>query len=118
MPSGIPGGGAAHQIEIDAGSMDRRAQLLAPVYNASQDEIVDWTLADTVWASVEPNYAQELNESGRIVALTQAPIQIRYRSDIDARWRVVVDGQTWEILGLVNVGNRRAQLQLTCKLVQ
>jgi SPP1 family predicted phage head-tail adaptor len=106
------------EIELTAGLLDQRVDLLAPLYNdPDDDEITGWQLVDTVWASVKPNYALEQNESGRTIAVVAGPIVIRYRSDIDHRWRIQRGTHTYEIEGIVNVASRGAQLQLTCKEV-
>jgi SPP1 family predicted phage head-tail adaptor len=103
---------------LDAGALDRRVQLLSPTYNPEGDEIVAWNVVDSVWASVSPTVGMEQTESGRTVAVLQVTMAIRYRPDIDPRWRVSGDGRLWEIVGVVNVLNRRAQLQLNCKEIQ
>lgn len=103
--------------EINAGPLDKRVTLLAPVYNEFQDEIVDWNPVANVWASMTPNYGQEINEAGRTVAVVQVPVVIRYRRDIDARWRLRLGSRTFEIAAILNVLERNSQLQLTCKEV-
>jgi len=102
--------------EIAAGSLDARVALLAPVYNEPiEDEITSWQTIDHVWAAINPNYAMEQNESGRTIMVVQTPIVIRYRPDIDARWRVQWGSHTYEVEGILNVQTRNAQLQLLCK---
>lgn len=103
---------------LAAGDLDRRVELLSPVYNPEGDEIVAWDVVDTVWAAIAPTVGMEQTESGRTVAVLQVTMAIRYRPDIDPRWRVSGDGRLWEIVGVVNVLNRRAQLQLNCKEIQ
>ena len=103
--------------EISAGELDKRVTLLQPVYNAPEDEIPGWNPVADVWASIAPNYAMEVNEAGRTVAVVSAPIVIRFRSDIDHRWRVQWGTHLYEIEGIVDVAARGAQLQLNCKEV-
>jgi SPP1 family predicted phage head-tail adaptor len=103
--------------EVYAGDLDRRVTLLSPVYSDYQDEIIDWTPVADVWASMTPNFGQEINEAGRTVAVSQIPVVIRYRADIDARWRLQMGTRFFEIAAILNPLERRAQLQLTCKEV-
>jgi SPP1 family predicted phage head-tail adaptor len=97
---------------IDAGWLDKRITLLRPAYNEYQDEITDWVPAATVWASVEPVFAQELTEAERTVETTMVIAIIRYRKDIDARWRVQDHEHLYQVRGLADITRRREQLQL------
>jgi SPP1 family predicted phage head-tail adaptor len=102
---------------IEAGTLDKRVTLLEPVYNDEQDEIVGWTPATTVWAGIMPSVDHEVNQAGRTVAVTQIGIVIRFRTDIDARWRIQDRDRTYQIKGMVDVLRRHVQLQLTCEEV-
>lgn len=104
--------------EILAGILDKRVTLLEPVYNEHQDEITGWRLVTDVWASVTPNFGQEQDEASRTVSVNRLAIVIRYRSDIDARWRLRDGRHTYEIDALFDVQRRGSQLQLHCKEIQ
>lgn len=104
--------------EIYAGDLDRRVTLLSPVYNPHEDEITEWAPVANVWASIGPNYGQEQTKGGRTVATTLVPIVIRYRADVDARWRILYRAKTYEVEALLDKSMRGAQLQLSCKEVQ
>jgi SPP1 family predicted phage head-tail adaptor len=113
MPSGL----RKPDPRINAGDLDQRVGLLAPLYNDAGDEIVSWTLIDTVWASVDANLTLEQTEGQRTVANTDFVIQIRYRDDIDARFRLTHRNNTYEVLGQMNIISRRERLELICRLV-
>lgn len=104
--------------EIDAGSLARRVTLLRPVYNEFQDEITGWDPVADVWAAVNPNFGQEVSEALRTVATVLVPIVIRYRTDIDARWRIRDREQEYEVKGKLDIARRHVQLQLSCEEVQ
>lgn len=106
------------QTEIDAGRLDRRVTLLQPVLNTPEDEITGWEVVTDVWAAVNPNFGQEINESSRTVASVLVPIVIRYRTDIDARWRVQDREKLYEVKGLLDIARRHVQLHLSCEEVQ
>jgi SPP1 family predicted phage head-tail adaptor len=118
---------AVRTPELDTGKLDKRVTLLRPVYaNAYQDEIlvgedgelVYEPVAD-VWASVGPNFGQEMgNEGARTVATKMVPVVIRYRSDIDERWRILDREHTYSIDAILDVQRRRSQLQLACKEIR
>lgn len=104
----------AERPEINAGTLDRRVKLLRPVYNADGDEISAWEEAATVWASVAPDSAKESDDAARVVEMVTVKICIRYRRDIDARWRIRDRERLYEIKGLADVARRRVQLELNC----
>ena len=102
---------------IDAGVLDRRVTLLKPIYNAPEDEVVDWETVAEVWAGVNPKSGQEVDEAGRMVATLAVPIVIRYRTDIDARWRIRDGDAEYEVKAKVDVLRRHVHLQLSCQEV-
>ena len=103
--------------DIDAGTLDKRVTLLVPQYNGELDEIVSYAAVTTVWAGIAPSTAHEVNQAGRTVAVTAVAIAIRFRTDIDARWRIQDRDRTYQIKGIDDVARRHVQLQLTCEEV-
>ena len=104
--------------EIAAGQLDRRVTLLAPVYaDEFQDEITGWQPVTDVWAAIAPALGAEDNEAGRTVAVKTIPVVIRYRTDIDERWRIQDGPHTYGIDAIADPLRRRAALTLTCKEV-
>jgi SPP1 family predicted phage head-tail adaptor len=108
----------ATRPEINAGALDRRVILLKPTFNTPEDEITGWEEVATVWASVNPSPGTEVTEAGRTVASALVPIIIRYRTDIDARWRVRDRDQEYALVGKpLDIARRHVQLQLNCEEV-
>jgi SPP1 family predicted phage head-tail adaptor len=103
---------------LDAGKLDKRVTLLQPVYSEYEDEIADWTPVATVWAAINPNWGQESTEAARTVAITLVVVVIRFRSDLDARWRIQDGVHLYEINSFADIQRRRIQLQLNCKEIQ
>ena len=114
----MPASQGLRTAALDAGKLDKRVTLLAPVYSEFEDEIVDWTTVATVWAAVNPNWGQEVSEAARTVATTLVMVVIRWRGDLDARWRVQDGVHLYEINSFADVARRRVQLQLNCKEIQ
>ena len=102
---------------VNAGALDKRVTLLRPVYNEWQDEVASWEPVSEVWASIGPVLVTERNEADRIVSWAQVPIVIRYRADLDPRWRIQYRTHTYEIDGMRDILARHVQLELTCKEV-
>ena len=92
---------------------------MKPEYNEYQDEILTtWTPVADVWASIQPQFGMELNTAGRTVATLMIPVVIRYRSDIDARWRIQDREKVYQIKGILDIARRHVQLQLNCEEAQ
>jgi SPP1 family predicted phage head-tail adaptor len=104
--------------EIEAGILDRRVSILKPVYNEFQDEITGWEPIGSCWAGIAPLFGSEQNEAGHTVATTQHQITIRFRRDIDKRFRLLDGGRTYQIEAILDIQRRQAQLLLTCKEVE
>jgi SPP1 family predicted phage head-tail adaptor len=103
---------------VGAGELDKRVMLLMPLYNDSEDEIVGWQEVAKVWAGIDPNFAMELNEAGRQVQSVLISIVIRYRADIDPRWRIQDHEHLYEIKGMQDIARRRVRWLLSCQEVQ
>lgn len=103
--------------ELKAGELDKRVTLQMPVLNDEQDEIVSWTDVATVWAGIEPKTGVEQDGSGRIVATTDVMVTLRFRGDIDQRWRIkeTHTGVVYEIRSITDPLRRGAGLTLQCR---
>lgn len=102
---------------LDAGRLDRLVTLLRPTLNHPEDEIESWEQVADVWAAVEPLAGQEVDAAGRIVSILRVDVRIRYRADIEARWRVRDADKVYEVRALADVSRRHVQLQLSCEEV-
>ena len=103
--------------ELEAGSLDKYVTLLKPVYNEWQDEIPSWEAYAQTWAAIHPAVAQETSDAGRMVSSTHVPITIRYRTDIDARWRIQDGPHMYEVITIADPERRRARLDMVCREV-
>lgn len=52
----------------------------------------------TVWARWTNAYGQENTLSDAMKSVQRANVVVRYRSDIQATWQVLKDGQAWKIV--------------------
>lgn len=100
---------------IAAGAMDRRVKLLRPLYNEFQDEIIGWEEVATVWAAVAPMAEREADDAGRVIGRQNVAVVIRYRADIDARWRVRDRDREYEVQGLADALRCGVRLNLLCR---
>jgi SPP1 family predicted phage head-tail adaptor len=69
----------------------------------------------TVWAEVEPVRATERMQDGGIQSDISHVLRMRYRADVASKDRVTWRGRTLEVEGVIDVGARRRELELTCR---
>lgn len=92
--------------------------LLSPVMNADNDEIESWTEAGEVWAAVAAAAGDETFEAGRTVAKAKVMVTIRYRTDLDVRWRIRDRDLTYQIRSRTDVARLHVSLELACEEIQ
>jgi SPP1 family predicted phage head-tail adaptor len=101
-----------------AGKMDRVAVImsrtLAP--NAYNEQIETFTALDTVWAEKVELSGQEQLAAQQVSAEVTTIFRIRWRSDVTTTCRLLVEGVTYGIVYIAELG-RRERLELTCKAV-
>ena len=100
------------------GQMKRRVEIQRK--SVSRDdfgtETVSWRKVAAVWARVIQTGVSEdfQNDADREIALRNARIRIRFRTDVDETMRVVYDDLPWDIEGISEWGFKD-QLELTVK---
>ena len=92
--------------------------LMKPVLNEWEDEITDWQVVGTVWASVNDSYGREQEQADRPVARVELEIKIRYRTDIDTRWRLRHGPRYYEITAMIDVLSRHETWRIVCAEVK
>lgn len=108
MPAIVRAGALRHRITLQAkttGSPTRTAM------GAPDD---GWVTQDTVWAAVRPLRSRELMAAQAAASEVDTEIEIRYRSDITAAWRVVHGSTVYNIEGIRNPEMRNVKLLLDC----
>ena len=72
----------------------------------------EWVAVTTVWASAEPIAGREYFTAAAVQAQHQVRFTMRYRNDITSDMRLRYDGQDYEIKAILDLGGRRAWLQV------
>lgn len=97
---------------MKAGTLDRRILVQRPV--AIRDsvgaEINGWVDVANPWASFERTGGDEEFRASQRSHEQQVMFQIRYRPGIDAKMRVVYDGEPYEIVDVAEIGRREGLL--------
>ena len=100
-----------------AGHLDRRAELRHRVLtrNATTGEEVEtFTAYATVWAGKRDIRGREFFAAQQVSSDITTTWQIRYRSDVVATDRLVVDGLDYNIVSIAEIGRRDGlELQAT-----
>ncbi len=103
---------------IAAGDLDKRVTLLQPVYSAYEDEITEWASVSDVWAAIDPVAGREVEVSGKTTAVAEVMVTIRYRTDIDKRWRIQYGSRLFKVSAIRTVDTRNVRMILDCSEVE
>ena len=102
---------------MQAGKLDRQIILksYAEVTDTFGGITETYTDVATVWASVQDLRGNQFFAAQQINSGITTKFRIRYRSDIDARWRISFKGKEYDIIGVpVEVG-RNESLEIMAK---
>lgn len=83
--------------------------------NAFNELTGSWTDEATVWAAIEWGSGRRFLEASQLNSEVQGIVRIRYRSDIDATWRISYKSRTFQIISIANVYERNREMVITCK---
>lgn len=100
------------------GKLDKKITLQSygKTNNSGQLEIV-YADAAEVWAEIISRRGNEAFESARTNAHRIIRVRIRYRADVTLKWRIVWEGQTYNITDLDPTQRRSGALWMTCEAV-
>ena len=98
------------------GKLRHRVTLQRPVITKDNigQEIEEWQDVATVWASVEPLSGKEYFSAKQVNSEVSAKITLRFLQGITPEVRVILDKHTYNILAVINFGERNVYLQLLC----
>jgi SPP1 family predicted phage head-tail adaptor len=85
--------------------------------NTYGEEVPAWSEIATVWAGVEPLRGREYLEMRQVQAEVTTRIRMRYLSGIAPEMRVVWGNHTYDILTVIHINTRGAEMQLLCSEV-
>ena len=99
---------------IRSGELRQRItlQVGVPGTDPRWGEVTDWQDVDEVWARVIPRVAAEVTEAKSQQTQVTHDVTIRYRPDVTSKMRFVWRGQTFEIVGVVDVEARKRELSI------
>ncbi|SCY25308.1 phage head closure protein [Alkaliphilus peptidifermentans] len=96
-----------------------RHRITIQEYQATRDsfgaEVKEWVDIKTVWASIEPLSGREYFSAKQINAEVTTKIRTRYLKGIHPKMRVLFNDRIFEILSVINVEEKKRELELMCK---
>jgi SPP1 family predicted phage head-tail adaptor len=105
---------------MQAGSLRQRVAFDEPVttQDATGDEIVTWTPAFDLWASVEPLTGREQMAGGGILAEGNARIRLRWSEQaarINAKWRARHNGTVYNLKSVAHLDSARREIEIMAR---
>lgn len=100
---------------MGAGGLDRRVRLERPVetQDSTGGPVTTWHLVATIWAGKRDVSAREYFSADSQRGEADTAWTIRWRDDVQNKWRLVHGGDVYDIEGFSEVG-RRQWLTLFC----
>jgi len=74
-----------------------------------------WTDAATIWAAIWPTSAKEIIAANATTMVVSHRIRIRYRSVLQAVWRIKFGNRYFAIVSIINQNEANEYLDLMCK---
>jgi SPP1 family predicted phage head-tail adaptor len=101
---------------VKAGTLNHRVVIEQPVdsQDASGKVTRTWAKVCEVWANVRPVTGSEAFRAQAVSATYSSVVEIRYRSGITPKMRVVYGERTLNIESVENVEEANRQLNLKC----
>jgi len=95
-----------HLIKIQSGTVSQ---------DVAGEEILTWILEAERWASIEPLSGQERFLEAQIQADVTHKIGVRMAFTVTPKMRVLFGSRIFDILSVLNVGERDVKLKLICR---
>jgi len=94
-----------------------RVEIQAPVRmpDGAGGATETWSPIATVWASIRPTGASEVLVADARRGRVSHDIWIRYRADVVPGMRLASGARIFEILGVIDVGERHRRLRCLCQ---
>lgn len=102
---------------MEAGNLRHRIALQRPAGGDGSDPngATEWETWCTTYASVLPLRGRELWEAQAAQSTIDHRILMRWRADVKRNMRVVLNGRKFEVLYIIDQGERHEWLQLMCR---
>lgn len=101
---------------MQAGQLRHRVrfEVHGTAKDASGQVVDEWLPVITCWAAVEPLKGDERFDSAKQDPELSHRIRTRHTRLIKAKHRAVYDGRVFDVINVLDVGERRKQLHIMC----
>ncbi len=72
----------------------------------------------TVWARWINEHGQEAMQSDVSRSAQRAAVTIRHRADVNSNWRILKDGEPWQILSVDQIQDRNRYVEMVVERVK
>ncbi|MBA7647338.1 hypothetical protein ES703_55110 [subsurface metagenome] len=102
---------------MKTGDMRHRITFQQPIEKPDEHKghTVEWANVVTAWASVEPLSGREYFYSHQIKAEVTHRVKTRYREDITIKMRIKHRDRVLEIESIIDLKERREELEILCR---
>ena len=102
---------------MQAGPLRHRIELQqkTTTRDATGGNTLSYSTIVTRWAQITPLRGDERFRASQMEAKTTVKIRIRYYSGLDTTWRVKWGTRYYQIVEIINVGERNYAIELGCK---
>jgi len=102
------------------GPMDKRVELqvFTSISDGMGGSTRTWTTEDVAWVALWPVSAAETIRGMSPTMTVSHRIQMRYREDIKASWRIKYGSRYFAIESMINKNEKNVQLDLLCREVR
>jgi len=104
---------------MNPGKLRHRVSILKKTTGTDPDgyPTEEWAAVATVWAEVKPIAGREYFTAAAVQAEHQVRFTMRYRKDVTSDMRLRYDDQDYEIKAILDLGARRAWLQVMGEVI-
>ncbi len=96
-----------HRLEVQ--------RVTATVLDEHGEPTHSWSTEATIWGAVEPTGGDERLQAAQLDPEVTHKIRIRARITVTPAYRVLYDDRTFEVLSVIEVGERMREQWLMCK---
>ncbi len=103
-------------IRRGAGKIRERIEIQEPTVSQDADgaATVSFATIARVWAGVEPLYGNEALIAQQVNAGVSHRVRIRYLADVTTKHRILYRSRILDINAIINVDERREQIEMLC----
>ena len=103
---------------MQSGKLDQRVTLLSLTETNDRGQLKQvYSDFQTVWAHVISQRGNEAFEAARVNARQTIRVLLRFREDVDVKWKIRWDSQEYNITAIDRSQRREGMLWITCQVV-